>query len=207
MTRGELLTRLRNYFENNVYFSTDDFLTSLQDGYDEAAAFSGCILKAVNLPYEKDLSYYDMIAKITDFVAVFAIFNSVTKRWMSPVSMKKLDRHRVDWETAYGTPEYFSVVSHRYLAMYRKPIADDYGDMYVYYVAAAPTLTSDDDIIQIPDDLAAVLEDYSVTDLQEQQQEWAKANEYLKIYSGSLTELQNWAKGRRLPARMPQLNG
>lgn len=205
MTRGELVTRLRNYFENNVYFSTDDFLVSLQDAYDEAAAFSGCILKATNIPYEQDLSYYDMIDKIPDFVGVFAIFNSVTKRWMTPVSMIKLDRHRVDWETAYGTPEYFSVVSHRFLAIYRKPSTADYGDMFVYYVAAAPTLASDADVIQIPDDLAAVLEDYSVTDLQEQQQEWAKASEYLKIYSASLTDLRNWANQQRLPARMPSL--
>lgn len=207
MTRGDLVTRLRNYFENNIYFSTDDFLNSIQDGYDEVTAFSGCILKATNIPFVQNLSYYDMIATIPDFVAIFAIFNSVSKRWLSPVSMKKLDRHRVDWETAYGTPEYFGVVSHRYMALYRKPSIVDYGDMYVYYVAAAPPLASDSDTLQIPDEFATVLEDYSVTDLQEQQQEWNKANEYLTVYSSSLKELQDWAKGRRLPARLPQLNG
>lgn len=207
MTRLEAVTRLRNYFENNVYFSTDDFLASLQDGYDEVAAFSGCIIKAINLPYTQYISYYDMIALVPDFIGTFAIFNSVTKRWMSPVSLKKLDRHRQDWETAYGTPEYFANVSHRYVAIYRKPSAVGYGDMWLYYVAAASTLTSDSDLIQIPDEYVTVLEDYNIVDLQEQQQEWAKAGKYLETYMSGLSDLRSWAKGKRLPARMPNLAG
>jgi hypothetical protein len=207
MTRLEAITRLRNYFENNIYFSTDDFLASLQDGYDEVAAFSGCILKAVNIPYNQYVSYYDMINLIPDFIGTFAIFNSVTHRWMSPVSLKKLDRHRTDWETAYGTPEYFSTVSHRYVAIYRKPGTTGYGDAWVYYIAAAPTLTADSDLIQIPDEFVAVLEDYSIVDLQEQQQEWTKAGNYFANYTASLEDLRSWAKEKRLPARMPNLAG
>ena len=207
MTRLELVTRLRNYFENNVYFSTNDFLASIQDGYDEAAAFSGVIIKATNLAFTQYVSYYDMIALVPDFIGTFAIFNSVTKRWLSPVSQKMLDLHRQDWETAYGTPEYFSTISHRYVAIYRKPGTTGYGDMWLYYVAAAPTLSADSDVILISDEYATVLEDYSITDLQEQQQEWTKAGKYFQTYAQSLNSLKSWAKGKRLPARMPNLAG
>jgi hypothetical protein len=207
MTRLEQVTRLRNYFENNVYFSTQDFLDSLQDGYDETAAFSGCIIKAVAVPFTEFVTYYDMIALVPDYIGSIAIFNSVTKRWMPPVSMRKLDRHRTDWETAYGTPEYFANVSHRYIAIYRKPGAANYGDMWLYYVAAAPTLSTDGTTILIPDAFVTTLEDYCITDLQEQQQEWLKAGNYLQTYMRSLEDLRSWAKGKRLPARMPQLAG
>ncbi len=207
MTRLELVTRLRNYFENNIYFSTDDFLASLQDGYDEVAAFSGCILKATNIPFIKDLTYYDMITAIPDCIGVFAIFNTVTKRWMVPVSQGRLDRHSESWEVYYGTPEYFAICSHRYTAIYRKPSVDSYGDMYVYYVAAAPTLSADDDVIQIPDEYATTLEGYSITDLQEQQQEWSKAQKYLAVYGQALEDLRIWAKEQRNPARNPNLRG
>jgi hypothetical protein len=205
VTRADQVTRLRNYFENNIYFSTSDFTDSIQDGYDEIAAFTGVIMKGAVMPFVKDLTYYDMITIFPDFIGTFAIFNSVTKRWMSPTSMKKLDRHRIDWETAYGTPEFFSVCSHRYLALYRKPSADNYGNAYVFYIAAAPTLATDADLIQIPDDFTGVLDGYSITDLQEQQQEWNKAGGYLTEYIRDLEDLRNWAKSQRLPARMPTL--
>lgn len=204
MTRDELQVRLQNYFENNTYFSNTDFVASIQDGYDEAIAATGVIIKATTLPFQKDLSYYDLRTLIPDYLGIIAIFNSLTKRWLIPTSVNKLDRHRYDWEICYGTPEYFSVISFRYMALFRKPHVDNYGTMFVYYAATAPTLGASDTIL-VPDDYLTTLEDYSITDLQEQQQEWNKAGRHFEAYMSNLEDLRVWCKNRRMSDRVPSL--
>lgn len=204
MTRDELQVRLQNYFENNTYFSNTDFVASIQDGYDEAVASTGIIIKATTLAFQKDLSYYDLRTLIPDYLGVIAIFNSLTKRWLLPTSINKLDRHRYDWEICYGTPEYFSAISFRYMALFRKPHVVGYGNMYIYYAATAPTLSSSDTIL-IPDDYLTTLEDYCITDLQEQQQEWNKAGRHFESYVSNLEELRVWCKNRRMSDRVPSL--
>jgi len=202
-TRADLEIRLRNYFENNTYYSSEDFLNSIQDGYDETVAFSGVNVKATTLTIQPNLSYYDFRTLIPDYLGLIALFNSVTRRWMIPTSVRKLDKIRPDWETCLGTPEYFVPITFRYLALFRKPAAT-YGDMYVFYVATAPTIGQDDEII-IPADYQNALSDYCITDLLEQQQEFSKAMTRFKSYVDNLKELQRWAKAQRIPDRMPSL--
>lgn len=205
MTRTEQETRLRNYFENNDYYSSFDFLNSIQDGYDEVIAFSGCIVKAAVLPFTAGLTYYDLITLLGDYIGVISIYNTVTNRWMCPTSERKLDQLRPDWETCYGTPELFYPVNHRFLAIYRKPLVT-YGNFYIYYIASAPTL-GPTDTIQIPVDYNDALEDYCITDLQEQAQEFTKALNRFASYQESIHILQRWAKSQRQPDRLPNLRG
>lgn len=205
MTRTEQETRLRTYFENNDYYSSFDFLNSIQDGYDEVIAFSGCIVKAAVLPFVANLTYYDLLTLLPDYIGLISIYNTVTNRWMSPTSERKLDKIRPDWETCYGTPELFYPVNHRFLAIYRKPSAI-YGNFYIYYIASAPTLDATDQI-QIPADFINALEDYCITDLQEQAQEFSKALVRFESYQENLAQLQRWAKSSRQPDRLPNLRG
>lgn len=205
MTRTEQEIRLRNYFENNDYYASLDFLWSIQDGYDEVIAFSGCIVKAVVLPFTANLTYYDLLTLIPDYIGVISIFNTVTKRWMSPTGERKLDKLRPDWETCFGTPELFFPVNHRFLAIYRKP-STVYGNFYIYYIASAQTI-GPTDLIQIPSDYVNALEDYCITDLQEQAQEFTKAMTRFTSYTDNLSQLQRWAKSARQPDRLPNLRG
>lgn len=204
MTRHDLEHRIRNHFENDTYYSSDDVVNSIQDGYDETVVYTGLILKATTIPFTSLLSYYDMITLIPDFMAVVAIFNSVTRKWMIPTSLRKLDQVRPDWETAYGTPMYFAPVSHRYVAIFMKPLAVGYGDMYIFYKATAPQ-AADTDTILIPEDYNHCLIDYVISDLWEQNQEWGKAGVHLQAYQESLEDLRLWMKSQRLPDRLPGL--
>lgn len=206
MTRTDLEHRLRLFFENNVYYSTDDFVNSIQDGYDESIAFSGAIVKATTIPFTAGVSYYDMLTLIPDYIGVHSIFNSVTKRWMIPTSIRKLDQNRNDWETAAGTPEYFVPINHRYVVIYRKPIVPAYGNMYVFYRASAPTLGASTDIL-IPEDYTACLEDYCIADLLEQQQEFTKAGIHLSTYIEDLEQIRVWIQNQRIPDFQPNLRG
>lgn len=203
-TRVDIRQRILNHFENPVYFTDQAVNDSTQDGYDEIVAFTGLIQKAVVLPFQNGLSYYDMISLIPDYVGVVAIFNKAINRWMLPSSLRKLDQVRIDWETAFGVPYYFSVVSHRYMAIYKKPNVDSYGDMYVFYKASAPTLT-DSTTLALPDDFLNTLEDYVETDLWEQNQEWGKAAVHLNAYADNLAEVETWIKSQRQPDRGPSL--
>jgi hypothetical protein len=124
---------------------------------------------------------------------------------MMPTGERKLDKLRPDWETCYGTPELFYPVNHRFMAIYRKPSAA-YGNFYIYYIASAPTLSAGDSI-QIPTDYVNTLEDYCITDLQEQAQEFSKALVRFTSYQENLAQLQRWAKSMRQPDRLPNLRG
>lgn len=205
MTRTDQEIRLRNYFENNDYYASLDFMYTIQDGYDEVIAFSGCIVKATVLPFVAGLTYYDLLTLIPDYLGVISIYNTVTNRWMSPTSERKLDKLRPDWETCYGTPELFFPLNHRFVAIYRKP-STVYGNFYIYYIASAPTLGPTDPI-QIPTDYQNALEDYCITDLQEQAQEFTKALTRFTSYQENLAQLQRWAKSSRQPDRLPNLRG
>jgi hypothetical protein len=203
MTRDEVKIRLQRHFENNTYYAQTDFNASIQDGYDEVAAITGVVMKATTLPFTPGLTYYDMLTLIPDFIGVVAIFNAVTKRWLAPTSINKFNQDRPDWECAGGTPFFFAPISHRYIAIYKKPLST-YGDMYVFYRAAAPTLAGGDSIL-IPDDYIDAIEDYVKTDLWEQQQEWTKGTVHFDTYLEMANELFQWVHSKRNPNYTPVL--
>lgn len=205
MTRDDIQLRIQNYFENNTFFSTTDIVASIQDGYDEIVSYTGLIIKGTTLPFTANLTYYDLRTLLPDYLGVIAIFNPIPKRWMIPTSLNKLDRYRYDWETCYGMPEYFTAINHRYMAIFRKPLAAGYGNMYFYYAATAPTLGAADNILIPNDYLVETLEDYCITDLQEQQQEWNKAGNHLGAYVENLDQLRTWVKNQRMSDRTPSL--
>lgn len=204
MNRTQMAARLQNFFQNPAYYKSIDINDSLQDGLDEIAAFTGCIFKSATIPFTQNTTYYNMVNLIPDYIGVYAIFNAVIRRWMTPSSLRKFNQVRIDWETIGGTPFYFSPVSHRYLAIFRKPLVPAYGNMYVFYVASAPLL-NDTTEIPIPDDHLSALESYSIQDLWEQNQEFSKAANYLETYSNNLESLRVYMQNKRNSDRQMSL--
>lgn len=204
MTRVDLQTRLQNVFQNPNYYDVQALNDSIQDGMDEVAAFTGCIYASASLPFVENVSYYDMLTLLPNYIGVVAIFNAVINRWLIPTSEKHLDQVRIDWESAYGTPYYFYPKNHRYVAIYKKPGTIGYGNMYVYYMASAPLL-NDQTQIPIPDDHIVALESYCIKDLWEQQQEFGKASEYTDTYATNLESLRVYMRNRRNSDRQVSL--
>lgn len=204
MNQSDISARIQNYFNNPTYYTSDDINASIQDGYDEVGAFSGLFLKSAIVPFQANLSYYDMLSLLPDYLGVMAIFNSAIKRWMTPSNILRFDRDRIDWETALGVPYFFSVVNHRYMAIYKKPAVVGYGSMYVFYHASSPTLGPSDEVA-IPFDYFNTLEDYILTDLWAQNQEWVKAMDHKESYVNNLQELKTYLKSQRNPDRISML--
>jgi hypothetical protein len=203
VNRSELRGRLQNHFNNTVYYTQEDLDDSIQDGIDEVCAFSGCIFKSAQLPITNGTTYYDLLTLLPDYIGVVAIFNKAINRWLIPSSIRKFEQDRPDWDSIYGTPTQFCPINHRYVALYRKPSSDDYGNMVVLYRAAAPIL-SDELTIPIPDDHDA-LENYVITDLWEQAQEWDKSSTALKTYIESLDALRVLIQNKRNSDRLMSL--
>lgn len=202
-TRLDVQTRLGNFFNNPTYYSTQNYNDSIQDGVDEIVAFTGAIMKSATLDFTPNLTWYDMVSLLPDYIGVIAVFNPQNKRWLLPTSLKKMNEERLDWEVVTGTPAYFTVVNFRYMAIFRKP-AVAYGKMYLYYMAAAPTL-DDNTPIPIPDDHIQVVQDYANMDLQEQSQEFTKSEVLLQQYMEDLEVLRVALKEQRNADRVRML--
>ena len=139
-----------------------------------------------------------------DYIGVVAVFNSTIKRWMTPAGLYRFDKDRIDWESAAGVPYFYSVVNHRYMAIYKKPIVNGYGNMYVFYRAASPTL-GPLDTFAIPDDFIEAERAYVLSDLWAQNQEWVKAGNKMEEYKAVLGQLKTWIHSQRIPDRIPML--
>src|ERR1035437_3538533 len=200
-TRLDVAAKLANQFNNSIYYDQQSVMDSIQDGIDEVCAFTGCVYKTAALPFTQNTTYYDLLTLLPDYIGVVAIWNNTIHRWMFPTSLRKFNQQRVDWDSCYGTPYYFCPVNHRYVAIWQKPSVVNYGQMLVFYRAAAPIL-SDSTPIPIPDEHITALELYSITDLWEQAQEWGKASDSMQDYLKNLEALRVLIHNKRTSDRL-----
>jgi len=204
MTRDQIRSRVQtNLNDSNVLYTLDDLNDSIQDGYSEVAAFTGSIFKATSIDIVGNLTYYDFGSLIPDFLAVTAMFNPVTKRWLFPTYLKQLEDIRNDWELAIGNSFLFWPVNFRFVALYPK-LSTSTGTLYIFYRAHADTL-SGSSTPQIPEDLQQILEDYTTGDLLEQAEEFTKSQLNLANYFKGIQELKQATRKFRLPDYSPRL--
>lgn len=199
-TSVEATVRL-NLNDAGVFYTPEDLTDSIQDCYEEVTAFSGCIIKATTVQFQTGKVYYDFVSLIPDYLAVVAIFNSQTKRWMYPVSLRQLREIRYDWELAIGNPFAFWPVNFRYIAVYPRANNSN-GKFFVFYRAIG---LSTDPLLNIPDEHQQVLEDYVTADLLEQAEEFSKASRYFSSYMSGLSNLKRTCRQIRLPDKTNEL--
>ena len=204
MTRLDIQASVQQFFQDTVYYQTQDINNSIQDGMDEICAFTGCNWQSTTLAFQPNLTYYDFYTLIPGYVGVWAIFNHVIKRWLIPTSLRKLQQTRVDWDIACGTPSYFAPINFRYVAIFRKPLDPLYGNMEVFYLSQSPTL-GDTTCLPIPDDSNTTIETYCEMDLLEQNQEWDQAQTLMTDYQEQLNHLYDLCSSKRFLGRTAQL--
>jgi hypothetical protein len=198
MTRDQITGRVQvNLNDEGVFYSTDDLNDSIQDGYAEVAAVTGCIFKATTINLVDNLTYYDFGNLISDYLGVTAIFNPTTKQWLNPTNLRVLEELRDDWELAIGNPFLFWPINFRYVAIYPKPVTTS-GILYIFYRATADVL-SGLATPQIPEEYQGVLESYVTCDLQEQAEEFTKAQIEFKSYVESIKEIKQAIHSFRQP--------
>ena len=205
MTRDQLGARVQNTLNDvGIFYSAADVNDSIQDGYTEVAALTGCILKATSVSLVGGQTYYDFGSLIPDFHAVTAIFNPQLKRCMSPLGLRQLEEMRDDWELANGSPFCFWPVNFRFVAIYPK-LTTSVGTLYVFYRAHANVLTGGD-APQIPELNLDTIEHYVQCDLQEQAEEFTKAKLEFEQYIQGIKDLKKASRSFRMPDLMHRLS-
>ena len=175
-----------------TYFSESDILEVIQDGYNEVVTLTGCIEKHTVSPMINDLIYYEFGIGISDFYALVGLWNSNTKRWLQARTLREARLIRVDWELMDGEPDNFIVSSYKQVAVFpTKEIAT--GVFIVFYNALAETLTLGS-IPSIPPKHFNILENYAMSSLLEQNQEFGKAKIYYTEYVETIPKVRQAAK-------------
>jgi hypothetical protein len=180
MTRDELTSLITTNLDDSGIFTTiDEVHDAIQDGYEDLVLTHGLRPKSTAITASADLSFYDMVTLIPDFVALRAIFHRPTKRWLISRNLKYLQRSRDDWELLTGNPTDFWVANYRRVAIYPHPIVDQVDALWIFYYASAPLLTDVSQDLNIPVDSGfRALENYATSNLLTKAEEWSKAEAY-----------------------------
>ncbi len=169
-----------------TFYSLDDIIDSIQDGYDDISFQAKNIIKKTQVSF-KTSPYYDF-SLIGDFIQTIAIFNNNTNRFLKDnLSLRDFDKFRSDWEIWSATPEFWCTADLKMnvIVPYYSTVPAQQFDLY--YAAQAPTL-SDADTPLIANDYQKLLEFYATADMLEQAEEYAKALPYWELYIEQLDE-------------------
>lgn len=174
--------------ENKVHYLTVDIDTAIQNGYDDIAINSRCILKTATVSWVSNRSYYDIVTLgVSDYFAPLAIYDNNQKRFLfDDLTLKDFDNMREDWEIWTGTPEWWTPSAYNRIAiMPRHSTAT--GNFTLYYAATANTLSSGTTPTVVPD-MQRLLYLYAEAELLERSHEFTKALKLWEQYYMLLEE-------------------
>lgn len=174
------------------YYTEADILEIIQEGYNEIVTLTGCIEKYLTYPQINDLIYYDFNTTINDFYALVGMWNTNTKRWLNPRTLKEARLLRYDWELWEGEPDNYLITSFKLVGVFpTKQTAT--GSFIIFYNSIADTLSTTS-VPKLPSKHYSALENYATGVLLEQSQEFSKAQEYLEEYLNSIPRIKSAAK-------------
>lgn len=209
------LAQLRGRIQSNLndvlgtYFDNQFVNSAIQDCYDEVVLESQCIENTINVPFQNNLIYYDLYNLVIPpnfyYWRPSRIFNTSTNRWISCVDSRVLDKFRYDWELAIGTPWFAYIVNFQYLGFFPHYQGAVNGFDLLYKVGK-DVLTSDSQVLQIPDEFNRVIESGVTGDLLESYQEFNKAQDFLSDYEELKARLSKYVARRSSPDKLWQMN-
>jgi hypothetical protein len=189
-----------------IYFDQTSVLESLQDGYDEILLNSQCYEATTNITFVNGQLYYDLYNTIPGFWRITRIFNKATNRWVPVIDSRFLDKYRFDWEASNGTPWFAYIVNYQYLSFFPHYKSGAGLSFDLFYKVAKDNLTSDTQILQIPDPFNRTIENWCTADLLDSQQEFQKSQQYWQDYEAELSQLKTHVASRMKSDLMMQLN-
>lgn len=193
-----------------IYFDPQHIQDAIQDCYDEVVLETQCIENTVTVPFQNNLIYYDLYNTVVPSNFYYwrpcRIFNNQTNRWVGCVDSRVLDKFRYDWELASGTPWFAYIVNYQYLGFFPHYPAGAVGGFDILYKVGKDVLSSDAQVLQIPDEFNRIVESGVTGELLEGYQEFSKASDYLQDYEELKARLKVYVATRSLPDKLWQLN-
>lgn len=189
----------------SFYDFNKDILPSVQDGYELITALTESVEIYAILNFEDDLVFYDLSARLPNFLRIFGIYNNNTQRWMWPTTMMELYRIRDNWEACAGDPYWYLPIDYKTIAFFPSmPTAS--GTFTVLYKANSSQLGANDPP-QVPLEHQNVLEWYAVDDLLDQCQEFGKAMEYAQMVDQGIDDIRKVLRNRSQPNHLYFIQG
>jgi len=190
MTFSEIKNNIRANLDDAgvTFYSVEDLIDSVQDGYDDIAFQAKNVIKKTQLSFRTS-PYYDFSMLVEDFIQTIAIFNNNTNRFLKDnLSLRDFDKLRGDWEIWSATPEWWCTVDLKMnvIVPYYSTVPSSQFDLY--YAAEAPTITDDTATPLISTDFQKLLEWYATADLMEQAEEFSKALPFWEKYIDNMDE-------------------
>lgn len=191
MTRLDLANNVASNLGDPTFaqFSLSAIEESLQDAYNIIVATTLCLQKSINFPQIPNQVYYRFGDYFDDILAISAIFNYNTNRWLIPVSRAALDEMRWDWEIMNGEPQWFNPENWRYCSIIPHNASATSKGFCIFYRAKADVLTNQS-IPSLPPQAIQALEFYATKDQFESIREFIKAADYKKKYLQKIPEIR-----------------
>ena len=178
-----------------VYWTSADVQHALQEGYQ-------CISEASEW-YETNETYgltdglmYHNLQLLLDKVPlrVTSVWNTQTNRWLTPCSVRDLDREIHKWEEIGGEPEQWFIRGVWTLGLF--PIPDDTGGTITIYHTALPAALTTTTEPGFPGEFQYGLIHYALYELFGQEAETREALRHWDIYEGYEKALKRWVDHR-----------
>lgn len=205
--RGRIQSNLNDAI--GTYFDNQFVNDAIQDCYDEVVLESQCIENTTTINFKNNQIYYDLYNTVIPANFYYwrpsRLFNNQTNRWVSCIDSRVLDKFRYDWEAAVGTPWFAIIVNFQYLGFFPH-YQGAIGGFDLLYKVGRDVLSSDSQVLQIPDEFNRVIESGVTGELLESYREFSKASDYLEDYEELKARLSKYVAQRSTPDKLWQLN-
>lgn len=166
---------------------------SIQDAYNIIAAKTLCIQKSINFPQIPNQVYYRFGDYFPDVLAISAIFNYNTNRWLLPVDRRQFDQLRWDWELMTGEPQWFNPENWRFTSIVPHNAGAVSRGFCIFYRARAEKL-EDQSVPNLPPQALQSLEYYATKDQFESIREYSKAKSFKQQFLTSIPQIEKLAR-------------
>lgn len=198
MKRAEIATKISENLDDLgiTFYSKDDLNDSIQDALDEIVVYSECLDREWEIPFEDNLTYYNLHEIIPDFYRIVRIWYPGISQFFGISSDRNELNYRLDWELRVANPRDLIIAGPNRIAFWGRHNGTT-DKFKVFYKATAPAL-NDDMVIPINTNYMHLIENYCTADLLEQNEEFSKAMNYWNVYE---PELENYKYKIQLLAR------
>ena len=191
--RTEVFRRLQENSTSPIFWAAADIDLSINEGYGEISDATEWLEKSATVTLNGTANYDPRTVLEQCFLRIGYAFNSVTNRWLTPTSARRLDDCDRRWTSRTGTPGFILMRSIFHLR-YFPTVAT--GSIKQYYTALPSSLCTDGASPGFVEQFHYGLVEYALYDLWAQDGEVDLAMAAWKEYLGYEAGLAAFMKNR-----------
>lgn len=182
---------------NPVYWVSADVQSAIQEGYQSISEATEWFETNETLGLTSGITYHNLQLLLTYVpLRVTSVWNTQTSQWMTPVSVRDLDREVFEWEDVGGEPEQWFIRGIWTLGTW--PVPDDSsGSIQIYYTALPTALTATTEP-GFPEEYQFGLIEYALYEMFSQEAETRESLMHWERYLAYEKALKKWVDERTL---------